>query len=141
MLPKPATTQLWPITPQAWSALLAEIERIEADLAGVTTDGIVRLPTGDVTRRLRTLTALRDRGAVAERGVAAVGRRVTIREEDGETESYAICLPGDGDPANGWISADSPLGAAVLGSTPGSTVRVFAPMGTREVLVVGVGDD
>ena len=140
MLPKPDPSSPWPITSDAWSALLAEIERLEADLAGIRRDGLVPLPTGDVDRRLRTLHGLRRVAAIAEPDVAAIGRRVTVREADGSTESYAICLPGDGDPTNGWISADSPLGAAVLGSPPGTVVWVAAPMGLREVEVVGVGD-
>ena len=139
-LPRPDATGRWPITPEAWSALVAEIDRLEEEVAGIRRERVVGLPSADAARRLRTLTLLRDDAMLAEPAVVAIGRRVTIREADGTTESYAICLPGDGDPTNGWISADSPLAAAVLGHAQGTRVGVVAPMGVRQVEVVGVGD-
>ena len=54
---------------------------------------------------------------------AVIGRRVTLLEEEGESVIYTLVFPGDGDPAQGWISADSPLGSAVLGCRPGDTGR------------------
>ena len=67
-----------------------------------------------------------------------IGRRVTLLEEEGDSVTYALVFPGDGDPVQGWISADSPLGAAVLGCTPGDTVEVMAPAGPRVVTVLSV---
>ena len=43
-----------------------------------------------------------------------------------------------GTPAEGWLSADSPLGAAVLGRSPGDAVEVTAPAGSRVVTVLAV---
>jgi transcription elongation GreA/GreB family factor len=47
-------------------------------------------------------------------------------------------FPGGGDPAQGWISADSPLGSAILGCMPGDRVDVTAPAGPRVVTMVSV---
>ena len=69
---------------------------------------------------------------------AVIGRRVTLLEAEGESVSYALVFPGDGDPAQGWISADSPLGTAVLGCGPGDRVEVEAPAGRRVVTVLSI---
>ena len=63
---------------------------------------------------------------------------MTLLEEEGDSVTYALVFPGDGDPVQGWISADSPLGAAVLGCTPGDIVEVMAPAGPRVVTVLSV---
>jgi transcription elongation GreA/GreB family factor len=69
---------------------------------------------------------------------AVIGRRVTVLEPEGESVTYALVFPGDGDPAQGWISADSPMGSAVLGCEPGDRVEVTAPAGRRVVTVLSV---
>ena len=67
-----------------------------------------------------------------------IGRQATLREDDGETFSFRLVFPGDGEPAQGWISADSPLGSAVLGRRPGDVVEVAAPAARRAVTLVAV---
>jgi hypothetical protein len=137
-LPNPRPLDQWPMTTEAWSALRAELDRLDAELAVAPAPGIVRLPVGDPARRRDQLRRVRD-GAVVDDspGIAMIGRRVSIRD-DGEVETYALVLPGDGDPSQGWVSADSPLGAAVLGAQPGQRVQVLAPAGPREVEVTAV---
>jgi transcription elongation GreA/GreB family factor len=130
------------MTAEAWSALLAEIDRLEADVVldrVAEDDGLIRLASADPARRRHALLAIRDEAEVDDApGCAVIGRRVTVRDEDDTTETYAIVLPGDGDPANGWLSADSPLGTAVIGRRAGDTVVVRAPAGPREVRIVAV---
>jgi transcription elongation GreA/GreB family factor len=142
--PKPHShSQRWPLTNEAWSALLAELGRLDADLDDAPTGNIVRLPVADPARRRRALRAIRDGAELVDgdsdrREQVAIGRRVSIRESDGAVERYSVVLPGDGDPALGWISADSPLGTAVLGSWAGDRVTVVAPAGVRIVEVLAV---
>ncbi len=101
--------------------------------------GVVHLPVVKAARRLDVLTAVLDGSEqIHEADRAVIGRRVTVLEDEGESVSYALVFPGDGDPAQGWISADSPLGAAVLGCGPGDTVEVIAPAGHRIVTVLSV---
>jgi transcription elongation GreA/GreB family factor len=63
---------------------------------------------------------------------------VTLLEEGGDSMTVALVFPGDGDPMQGWISADSPLGSAVIGASPGDVVQVMAPAGSRTVTVLSV---
>ena len=70
-----------------------------------------------------------------------VGRLVVVGD-DSDTALGVMpvrrAFPGDGDPDRGWISADSPLGAAVLGCEPGDRVEVAAPAGRRVVTVLSI---
>lgn len=127
------------MTSEAWSALLAELQTLERHLDSTGTAPVVGLRAMDPERRRRTLRALRDGADTAPPADhVAIGRAVTIREGDGSVETYAVTLPGDGDPLEGWISADSPLGRAVLGGRPGDVVEVDAPGGRRRIEVVAI---
>ena len=139
---RPSSQQRRPMTREAWLTLVDELGRLRADvasLAGELADGVVDLAVSKAARRLDVLSAVRD---VAERihepERAVIGRRVTVLEPEGESVTYALVFPGDGDPAQGWISADSPLGSAVLGCGPGDRVEVTAPAGRRVVIVLPV---
>ena len=130
----------WPMTSEAWSALLAELDLLDRQLDSNGAESVVGLRAVDPERRRRSLRALRDAAetsSAADR--VAIGRTVTIREADGTVETYAVTLPGDGDPLQGWISADAPLGIAVLGCRSGDAVEVDAPAGRRRIEVVAIG--
>jgi transcription elongation factor GreA len=73
-----------------------------------------------------------------EPGVAVIGRRVTIRDIDGIESTYSLVLPGDGDPMQGWVSSDSPLGAALTGRRAADEVDVVAPAGSWRATIVAV---
>jgi transcription elongation factor GreA len=129
------------MTSRAWDALVAEIGHVADDVVGEPAEdpGLIRLRVAGAERRLATLREVaEDRDVLDEPGLAVIGRRVTLREPDGEQETYALVFPGDGDPDQGWISADSPLGAAVLGGRAGDEVVVDAPAGRRPVKIVAV---
>jgi transcription elongation factor GreA len=147
-MPKLATRSLepirrWPLTREAREQLLEEIARLRGDLTSLAgqglEEGIVRLPMTIAIRRLETLRDVLDRcELVDDTSCAAIGRRARLREDDGEPNSYEIVFPGDGDPSRGRISADSPIGAAVLGARPGDVVEVRAPAGPWSVTVLAV---
>lgn len=123
-----ASRRAWPMTSEAWRALAADVRAATLESS-----------RPHAARRLDTLrTVLGAAECVDDEGVVVIGRRATIREEDGSTVAYAIVFPGDGDPTMGWVSADSPLGAALLGSRAGDRVDVDAPAGRRTVEVVDV---
>lgn len=139
---RPSRPRRWPMTGEAWLSLVDELGRLRTDLASFSrdlADGVVDLEAMKAARRLNLLSAVLD---AAERNhesdAVVIGRRVTVLEADGESVTYALVFPGDGDPAQGWISADSPLGSAVLGCLPGDEVEVSAPAGRRVVAVVSV---
>ena len=132
----------WPMTRDAWHSLVDELARLRADvasLAGELTDGVSDIAVARAARRLDVLSRVLEGGEqVHDLDRAIIGRRITIREADGDASTYAIVFPGDGEPAEGWLSADSPLGAAVLGRSPGDAVEVTAPAGSRVVTVLAV---
>jgi hypothetical protein len=141
---QPSANQRWPMTGEAWRTLADELGQLRIGLAvlsgaGAPDHSVVHLPALEAGRRLDVLSAVLDASEqVHEPDRAVIGRRVTLLEQEGESVSYALVFPGDGDPPQGWISADSPLGAALLGSIPGDVVQVIAPAGHREVTVLSV---
>jgi transcription elongation GreA/GreB family factor len=133
----------WPITSDARTRLIDEIARLRRDLAAVANqgleEGIVSLPVAIGARRLGTLSQVLEACEVVDdRPCAAIGRRATLRDPDGEPMSFEIVVPGDGDPTMGAVSADSPLGGAILGARPGDVVEVAAPAGRWSVAVLSI---
>lgn len=65
-----------------------------------------------------------------------VGSTVTIvADGQDEEETYRIVGAHEADPANGYISNESPIGRALLGSKPGQVVTVETPGGGMELKV------
>jgi transcription elongation factor GreA len=128
------------MTSEAWRSLVDEVARLRQDVAEAAgrglEEGIGHAVVAQLSRRLMTLTAALDAAdVVPDDGSAVIGRRATLRESDGQASTYAIVFPGDGDPTEGWISADSPLGLALIGARAGDVVEVGAPAGRWSVSV------
>jgi transcription elongation GreA/GreB family factor len=68
-----------------------------------------------------------------------MGSRVRIRDDDGE-EEFSIVPPEDADVSAERVSAESPLGRALLGRRLGEEVQYRAPGGVLTVTVVAVVD-
>ena len=140
-----------PMTSAAWQLLNAELDRLVAVVrrgAGTHADSVVGrngeptavdLPEPDALRRLGSLRAIAAHAVVDDDpGVAVIGRRVSIRDMDGVECRYSLVLPGDGDPMQGWVSSDSPLGAALTGGRAGDEIEVLAPASSWQATIVGV---
>lgn len=139
----PGRARTWPLTREARQRLDSEIAELRDELTSLTTrgleEGIVMLPVALASRRLDTLKQVQAAAeVVTDPGCAAIGRRVRLREESGEMLSRSLVYPGDGDPRRGRISADSPLGSAILGARAGDTVEVEAPAGRWSVTLLSV---
>lgn len=67
-----------------------------------------------------------------------VGARVIIQEDGMEAESYIIVGPAEASPRDGRISNESPLGRALMNHKAGDRVKVEAPGGSFEIVVVKV---
>ena len=89
----------------------------------------------------RRITILRDRlhravvideDAAAASGEVAVGSRVTIERDDGETMEVEISSVGG-------VSPESPLGKALLGAKQGDEVTVAAPRGSWRARILTIG--
>lgn len=66
-----------------------------------------------------------------------VGSRVCVNDADGPVE-FSIVVPAEADVAEARVSAESPLGRALLGRHVGDEVRYRAPGGVLAVTVVEV---
>lgn len=142
-----------PMTASAFRELEAEISQLTASILDARTaaleernGGDQELPTVSVSGELHVLTQRRDalRAALGaaivtdDDGSAVVGSRVTVRDAEGDADSYVLVPPGTGDPRAGRISPDSPLGAALLGRRAGEDIDVQAPAGAWRATVVAV---
>ena len=142
-----------PMTAAAFRELDAEIGQLAASILDARTAALEvkngadqEAPTISVSGEIHVLTQRHDalRAALAaavvadDDGAIVVGSQVTVRDADGEMDSYVIVPPGTGDPRAGRISPDSPLGAALLGRRAGDDVDVQAPAGAWRATVVTV---
>jgi len=66
------------------------------------------------------------------------GSNVTLAETDGTKVHYRIVGADESDAESGWISVDSPVARALLGSAVGDEVAVRTPTGKRVLEVVDV---
>lgn len=68
-----------------------------------------------------------------------LGSRVTVKDDEGDTEQYRIVGSMEADPKRGLISNESPVGRALLGKKPGDSATVVAPGGSFALTVVEIG--
>ena len=103
----------------------------------------------DVTALVIQMTRERDQIADALRDVQLiddepfdfdaieVGDLVTIRDDQGRTDSYVLVDGVGARAGSDWVSVGSPLGAAILGRSEGDTVEVVTPHGRLAYAIVG----
>jgi transcription elongation factor GreA len=72
--------------------------------------------------------------------VVQVGATVTLRDQDNSSsnEVYTIVGPAEANPREGRISNESPLGRALIDHRAGDVVRVDAPGGAFNIVIVKV---
>ena len=62
----------------------------------------------------------------------AFGRTAEVLDQaSGRLHTWTVVGPTEADPAQGRLSGESPVGSALLGRSPGDTVEVPTPRGTR----------
>ncbi|WP_030757784.1 GreA/GreB family elongation factor [Streptomyces griseus] len=71
-------------------------------------------------------------------GAIGVGSTVTVRFDDGTESTLHVGELADADDP-GLVTADSPLGRALLGRTAGEDVSYATPLGRTGVVVLSVG--
>src|SRR5271156_3332021 len=71
-------------------------------------------------------------------GVVGFGSTVGVRDEHGAEHSWRIVSSHDAAPAEGRLSAESPVAVALLGRGPGDSVSVSLPKGKRMYTVLSV---
>jgi transcription elongation factor GreA len=72
-------------------------------------------------------------------GMVGLGSTVVVRDQDEIENTWRIVSSHDAAPAEGRLSAESPVAMALLGRSPGDQVSVSLPKGKRVLTVVTVG--
>ena len=70
--------------------------------------------------------------------VVAFGSTVRVRDQAGAEQTWQIVSAPDAAPAEGKLSAESPVATALLGKAAGDTASVALPKGRRELTIVSV---
>jgi transcription elongation factor GreA len=72
-------------------------------------------------------------------GKVGFGSSILVRDQDGVEHSWRIVSSHEAAPAEGRLSAESPVALALLGRTPGDSVSVALPRGKRELTILSLG--
>jgi transcription elongation factor GreA len=72
-------------------------------------------------------------------GSVGLGSTVVVRDQEGAENTWRIVSSHDAAPAEGRLSAESPVAVALLGHSPGDKVSVSLPRGKRTLTVLTVG--
>ena len=128
-----------PITKDGYRALLEEARRIREGRSAKAADE----PEQRISDyRLRELEATLESVRVVELppsdGSIRFGSRVIIRWADGRTQVVRLVGPDEADAKKGEVSVESPLAAALLGSSQGDHVELVRPAGTLDGEIVSV---
>ncbi len=98
----------------------------------------------EIDRRIRFLTKRIEHAVVVDPAGREVtdqiffGATVTVRDETGDTNTYAIVGIDEAEPARGRISWISPLARTLIKAREGDTVRCPIPGGVRELEILSV---
>src|SRR5919199_1707879 len=76
--------------------------------------------------------------SVERDGTVRIGCRVTVKDAEGETETWTIVAPAEASTRNRKISNQSPMGAALMGKRVGDQVSVHAPAGDIVYTIVAI---
>jgi transcription elongation factor GreA len=98
---------------------------------------------GMVEGRILEIEDILRRSTIIDESVAHRAGRVMLGsdvevEQDGKRRTYQIVGAPEADPANGKISNESPVGAALLGKAVGETIDVHVPRGVMKLKVLKI---
>jgi transcription elongation factor GreA len=79
-----------------------------------------------------------DEASVAS-GTVGFGSTVQVRDEQGAEHTWRIVSSHDAAPAEGRLSAESPVAVALLGHGSGDAVSIALPKGKRVYTILSVG--
>lgn len=71
-------------------------------------------------------------------GVIAYGSKVTLEDDDGQTQVYEIVFPEEVEAAAGRISLSSPIGKALINKAAGDEIEVQTPNGKRAYQIIAL---
>ena len=137
--------QLETVERAAASAAIAEA-RDKGDLSENAEYDAAKNDQASLEQRINELKAMIENAVVVDESkintdAVNFGTRVTIidlDDEDAEEEAYTIVGTSESDPANGKLSNESPVGAALIGAHVGDVVSAATPGGARRLRVVNI---
>jgi transcription elongation factor GreA len=92
--------------------------------------------------RVRELEQLLEHAEIIEEGspdgIVAIGSHVTVKGDDGITETWILVSPEEASLTDFRVSTESPVGQALLGQKAGDSVEVETPGGLIRYDVVAV---
>ncbi len=77
-------------------------------------------------------------GEGADDGVVGFGSTVVVRDQDGAQRTWKIVSSHDAAPAEGLLSAESPVARALVGRRTGEQASVTLPRGESVLTIVSV---
>jgi len=75
---------------------------------------------------------------VGSGGTVSFGSSVQVRDQNGVEQTWKIVSSHDASPADGRLSAESPVATALLGRSAGDKTSVALPKGSRELTILSV---
>jgi transcription elongation factor GreA len=156
------STERVPITPEGYKKLQEELKRLKTverpeiikaierarafgDLSENAEYETAKDRQGFIEARIKDLESkiaraeIIDPSKLPNKDRVMFGVCVTLEEiESGDKVTYQLVGPDESEPENGLISVTSPLGRALLGKRVDDEVRVQAPGGLREFMVLKI---
>jgi transcription elongation factor GreA len=88
-------------------------------------------------QKISAAVIVEDTPAAAD-GLVGFGSSVVVRDEHGAEHAWRIVSSHDASPADGRLSAESPVALALLGRGAGDEASVSLPRGTRMLTILSV---
>ncbi len=151
-------TQKRQVTPEGLKKLKDELDFLETTKRKEVAERLERaISHGDLSENAdyeeakdeqshleQRIAELKDRIANAEvvrkrnTGKVQLGSTVTL-ESEGDTVEYTLVSPEEADPSEQKISAESPIGEALIGAKEGDDVTIDLPAGSQTFTVKSTG--
>jgi transcription elongation factor GreA len=115
--------------------------RAQGDLSENADYDAARASQAQIEARIKELEYRLEHSEIASnvsKGEVCVGSTVTVKDEDGEEDTYKIVGSVEADSFNNKISNESPIGKALLGHRENEKVMVESPNGEYSILIVKV---
>src|SRR5580704_12659904 len=79
-----------------------------------------------------------EEGEQADEGIVGFGSTVVVRDQDGVERTWKIVSSHDAAPAQGLLSAESPVARALVGRRSGEQAAVTLPRGESQLTIISV---
>ena len=96
--------------------------------------GLIEARVNEIESLLKVATVIKP---TSSKSIINLGSKLKVKSDSGAAE-YEIVGMNEADPSNGKISANSPLGEALLGRKKGDTVEFKAPAGLMKFKVLEI---